>query len=263
MMDLRTLTEQLRSVSDAPEYEARVIMSKKLSDDKIDTILNRRYKGEPLSKILGEKGFYKYIFKTSSDVLDPRADSEILVESVLEFVPDTGNPIKILDVGTGSGCLLISTIMEYQNAVGVGLDKSEKALNIAKENADMIAKCKNISFVYQDIMTDIWTKSLGRFDIIVSNPPYIKTADIEGLDVAVKQYDPILALDGGADGLTAYRQLAKNLMPITHEKTKIFFEIGQGQEADVTDLMQQNGFSLLATRKDYGNIIRVLVFERG
>ncbi|MBO7258061.1 MAG: peptide chain release factor N(5)-glutamine methyltransferase [Alphaproteobacteria bacterium] len=263
MMDLRTLTEQVRSVSDAPEYEARVIRSKKLSDDKIDTILNRRYKGEPLSKILGEKGFYKYIFKTSSDVLDPRADSEILVESVLEFVPDTDKPIKILDIGTGSGCLLISTTMEYQNAVGVGIDKSEMALKIAQENAKAIVSDKNISFIHQDIICDNWTKDLGKFDIIISNPPYIKTADIEGLDVAVKQYDPRSALDGGVDGLMFYRQLAKTLMPITHEKTKIFFEIGQGQETDVINLMQQNGFSLLVTRKDYGNIIRVLVFERG
>ncbi len=263
MVDIRSLTERLRPVSDAPKYEARLIASKNLSDNEVDDILVRRRLGEPLSKILGEKGFYKYIFKTSADVLDPRADSETLVESVLEFVPDTDKPIKILDIGTGSGCLLISTTMEYQNAVGVGIDKSEMALKIAQENAKAVATDKNISFIHQDIICDNWTKDLGKFDIIISNPPYIKTADIEGLDVAVKQYDPRSALDGGVDGLMFYRQLAKTLIPITHEKTKIFFEIGQGQETDVINLMQQNGFSLLATRKDYGNIIRVLVFERG
>ncbi|MBR5129938.1 MAG: peptide chain release factor N(5)-glutamine methyltransferase [Alphaproteobacteria bacterium] len=263
MTNIRWLVDLLKDISDVPEYEAKIIAEKQLDNAEIEQILNRRRQGEPLSKILEEKGFYKYIFKTTSDVLDPRADSEILVESVSEFVPDTGGSIKILDIGTGSGCLLISTMMEYQNAVGVGIDKSEMALKIAQENAQAIAKDKNISFIYQDIICDNWAKGLGQFDIIISNPPYIKSIDIDGLDVAVKQYDPMLALDGGEDGLMFYRQLAETLMPITHEKTKIFFEIGQGQEADVTDLMQQNGFSLLATRKDYGNIIRVLVFERG
>ena len=263
MTNIHELANLLRDISDAPEYEARIIAEKQLNNAEIEQILNRRRQGEPLSKILEEKGFYKYMFKTTSDVLDPRADSEILVESVLEFVPNTGSSINILDIGTGSGCLLISTTMEYQNAVGVGIDKSKAALKIAQENAQDIAKEKNISFIHQDIIYDNWTKDLGKFDIIISNPPYIKTSDIEGLDVAVKQYDPMSALDGGADGLMFYRQLAKTLMPITHEKTKIFFEIGQGQETDVINLMQQNGFSLLATRKDYGNIIRVLVFERG
>ena len=263
MTNIRWLVDLLKDISDAPEYEAKIIAEKRLDNDEIEQILNRRRQGEPLSKILEERGFYKYIFKTTPDVLDPRADSEILVESVLEFVPNTGNPIKILDIGTGSGCLLISTTMEYQNAVGVGIDKSDAALKIAQENAQTVAKEKDISFIKQDVMLKYWTKDLGQFDIIISNPPYIKSADIDGLDVTVKQYDPMLALDGGADGLMFYRQLAETLMPITHEKTKIFFEIGQGQEADVTDLMQQNGFSLLATRKDYGNIIRVLVFERG
>ena len=263
MTNIHELANLLRDISDAPEYEARIIAEKQLNNAETEQILNRRRQGEPLSKILEEKGFYKYMFKTTSDVLDPRADSEILVESVLEFIPCTDEEIRILDIGTGSGCLLISTTMEYQNAVGVGIDKSEMALKIAQENAKAVATDKNISFIHQDIICDNWTKDLGKFDIIISNPPYIKTADIEGLDVAVKQYDPMSALDGGEDGLMFYRQLAKTLIPITHEKTKIFFEIGQGQETDVINLMQQNGFSLLATRKDYGNIIRVLVFERG
>ena len=263
MVDIRSLTEHLRLVSDAPEYEARIIVSKNLSDNEVDDILVRRRLGEPLSKILGEKGFYKYIFKTSADVLDPRADSETLVESVLKYVLDTGEKIRILDIGTGSGCLLVSTVMAYKNASGIGLDKSETALKIALENANQIAKNKNISFFKQDIMIDNWTKDLGGFDVIISNPPYIKTSDIDMLDIAVKQYDPILALDGGEDGLMAYRQLAKTLMPLVHEKTKIFFEIGQGQEMDVADLMIQNGFVLRAMEKDLGGIIRVLVFERG
>lgn len=263
MVDTRILTQRLKSISEVPEYEARVIASKNLSNDKIDEVLIRRQKGEPLSKILEEKGFYKYLFKTSVDVLDPRPDSETMIESVLKYVPDTGEKITMLDIGTGSGCLLISCIMEYQNAIGTGLDKSEKALEIAQKNADVIVKNKNIYFIHQDIMLDNWSNDLGVFDVIVSNPPYIKTADIEMLDVAVKEYDPMLALDGGEDGLTAYRQLAKTLKPLTHEKTKIFFEIGQGQENDVVDLMRQNGFKLLAMEKDLGGIIRILVFERG
>ena len=130
MTDIRWLVDLLKDISDVPEYEARIIAEKQLKQVEIEQILNRRRHGEPLSKILEEKGFYKYIFKTTSDVLDPRADSEILVESVLEFVPKTEEKTRILDIGTGSGCLLISCVMEYQNVIGIGIDKSKEALKI-------------------------------------------------------------------------------------------------------------------------------------
>lgn len=261
MNNLTDLVELLSDISDVPRYEARLIMEKNLSPAQIDEIINARQKGEPLSKILGEKGFYKYIFKTSKDVLDPRADSETLVESVLKYFTDKNESIKILDIGTGSGCLLISSIMEYSNAVGIGIDKSAKALKIAQENADKIASDKTLSFIQKDFMLSDWCNELPQFDIIISNPPYIKTSEINTLDVEVKQYDPVLALDGGYDGLNAYRQLAQTLMKICHANTKVFFEIGQGQENDVINLMHANGFSLLDMEKDLNGIIRVLIFQ--
>lgn len=261
MDKLACLVALLSDISDAPRYEARLIMEKNLSPEQIDKIISARQKGVPLSKILGEKGFYKHMFKTSKDVLDPRADSETLVESVLKYFPDRHDKFKILDIGTGSGCLLISLAMEYVNAEGIGMDKSDKALKIAQENAKNIGPDKSISFFQKDFMASDWCNDLPQFDIIISNPPYIKTSEINTLDIAVKKYDPMLALDGGYDGLDAYRQLAQTLMPICHPATKVFFEIGQGQENDIINLMRINGFSLLSMEKDLNGIIRVLIFQ--
>lgn len=262
MYNVRELTALLQNISDVPAYEARLICEKKLPAHIVNQILDRRRQGEPLSKILGEKGFYKYIFKTGADVLDPRPDSETLVEGVLDAFPDKKQPLKILDIGTGSGCLLISIVSEYTAMQGIGLDKSAAALKIASENARVLAPCKDISFVRRDFMQADWTQGLGEFDIIISNPPYIKSTDIDSLEPAVRLYDPLLALDGGADGLNAYRTLAADIHNLLKPGGLVFFEIGQGQEQDVMDIMHRQGFVLSKQMRDLGGIIRVLIFGR-
>lgn len=252
------IAAELQGFSDSPLAEARLFCEvKNPSEDEIKDFIMRRKAGEPTSKIIGEKGFWKGIFNTNIDVLDPRSDSETLIETVLNYIPDKMIPLRMLDVGTGSGCLLISLLEEYPNAIGIGLDKSNKALAVAQSNK----KNKTATFTQRDFMQPNWTEDLGQFDVIVSNPPYIKSAEIETLDVTVKKYDPILALDGGSDGLTAYRALALTLPALCHKGTHIFFEIGQGQETDVKELMEKSGFQFLSQHADLGGIIRILVFR--
>lgn len=257
MDKLHEIEAALKGISDNSAYEARLFCDSD-SDISVNEFVSRRQSGEPASKILGKRGFWKDEFHTSVDVLDPRSDSETLIETVLKYLPDTDAPLRILDIGTGSGCLLFSLLGEYKNATGMGVDKSQKALAVAHENKNnRQAELHQVDFMQPD-----WIQNFGQFDIIISNPPYIKSDDIESLDVSVKKYDPLLALDGGADGLNAYRALATSLASLCHPDSKIFFEIGQGQSVDVCNLMHQNGFEFLSEHKDLGDIVRVLVFKK-
>ena len=223
----------------------------------IEDFVERRKKGEPVSKIVGSKGFWTLDFYVTKDVLDPRADSETLIETVLKFFPDKEQSLDILDIGTGSGCLLVSLLYEYKNAKGTGIDISSKALEIAKKNAiGYPAK-----FLEKDFYSANFSEGLQTYDIIISNPPYIETKDIDLLDEAVRIYDPLWALDGGKDGLAAYRELSKKIKPLLKKAGFVFFEIGQGQGSAVIKLMNENGFSFVDSFVDLGKIERVLVFK--
>lgn len=244
------LAKKLMPFSDDPLLEARWILSEVQDEKEILKVLKRRRNGEPLSKILGHKGFWKGDFITSKDVLDPRSDSETLIESVLKTLPDKSIPYSFIDIGTGSGCLLISLLMEYPNAKGTGVDLSEKALKVARRNTRKnLVKAKFI----QKNMCDI----NDSYDFAVSNPPYIPTKDIEKLDKNVQLYDPMIALDGGTDGLDYYRILAQ-----IHSIPLLFLEIGKGQKTAICQIFKKSGWRLLSAHKDLGKIIRVLVFQK-
>ena len=221
------------------------------TEAELQLFVRRAQAGEPVAKIIGHKGFWKSDFIVSKDVLDPRPDSETLIEAVLESYTDKEAALHILDLGTGSGCLIISLLQEYPKATGVAVDISESALQIAKQNA----KDLPIKFLCADMCA--LPADLGKFDIVVSNPPYIARSEIEHLEVAVKNYDPLLALDGGPDGLDFYRQLSHLALA-----EKLFVEIGQGQEHAVTDIMQQSGWTHQKSWKDLGGIVRVLLFQK-
>ena len=245
--------KKLFSFSESASTEAKWILSENLSDSDIYKVIERRKTGEPLSKILGHLGFWRGDFIVDENVLDPRADSETLIQAVLEKFPDKNQPLRILDLGTGSGCLLISLLMEYPKATGVGVDISEKALLIAQKN--VIKNKVKAEFILAD-MEDL-PKDLGAFDVVISNPPYIPTKDIEGLDENVKKFDPLLALDGGEDGLYFYRIIAaKAPAPI------VFLEIGQGQGKDVQTIFEKQNWQFLGAKKDFGGITRVLIFKK-
>ena len=230
-------------------FDKKLLKEVAVSDEELNTFIQRRLTGEPVAKIIGKKGFWKDEFIVSKDVLDPRPDSETLIEAVLEKFPDKDAPLRILDLGTGSGCLLLSLLGEYNNAMGVGLDISEKALYIAKQNAHT----DRATFIQRDMRQDL--SDLGKFDIMISNPPYIPTAEIQMLERDVKDFDPILALDGGSDGLDFYRALAnQNLAPT------LFIEIGKDQEKQIIPIFEQQGWRFAQSWKDLGGITRILYF---
>lgn len=184
-----------------------------------------------------------------------------MIEAVLSAFPNRQEHLNILDIGTGSGCLLLTLLSQYPNAHGVGIDKSARALQIASQNAIRL-HIKNASFHELNFMQPDWTHSLGMFDVIVSNPPYIPSCEIQTLNQSVKGFDPLLALDGGTDGLDAYRALAGSVSSLLSATGKVFFEIGQGQEKAVQQIMEKSGFCLVQSHQDLGKITRILMFQR-
>ncbi|MBL4804252.1 MAG: peptide chain release factor N(5)-glutamine methyltransferase [Alphaproteobacteria bacterium] len=209
--------------------------------------------GKPLSKIYGEREFWGLSFTVTEHTLDPRPDTETLVEAVLKSV-DRDQPLSILDLGTGSGCILISLLSELPHAQGVGVDISESALATAQENAKRNHVAERCSFLLSD-----WDEKLTEsFDIVVSNPPYIASAVIPTLQDSVKKHDPILALDGGEDGLQAYKKIFSCLSRVLKPHGKAYFEIGYDQSETVTRLSRESRFSIVESHADFAGHTRVL-----
>ena len=217
---------------------------------KVIKAVERRCKGEPITKIFGSTNFYGLNFEVTKDVLSPRMDTEILVEQVIKNC----NPkTKVLDIGTGSGAIAI-TIAKLTNCKVVAVDISDKALEVAKRNA----KANNVSVIFKKSDLFLGLGKLAKFDIIVSNPPYIPTADISTLDEEVKNFDPVLALDGGESGLEFYKRIIDEAPKKMSKRGKIFFEVGINQAKDVKKLLQ-NSFEDIKIVKDFNKIERVVI----
>lgn len=225
--------------------------------ERLQWLLNRRFNREPMAHILGKREFYGLEFQVTKDVLDPRPDSETLIEAVLEHIQNPQHPYKLLDMGTGSGCLLLTLLYHLPLAKGIGVDIASKALSIARNNAKMLGLEPHSQFIQSD-----WFENInGRFDIIISNPPYIPKDDIAGLSPEVREYEPLRALTDGKDGLQVYELLAENLALFCSEGAMIALEIGQGQESEVIRLMESREFQLVESRRDLAGIIRCLLFK--
>ena len=219
-----------------------------------EAMLQRRLRREPVSKILGRREFWSLDFRTSPDVLDPRADSETLVSAVLAAIPDRNAALRIIDFGTGSGCLLLALLHELPGATGVGIDVSPPALAVARENAERLGLSSRCIF-----RLGSWGKGIdGAFDILISNPPYIESGVVAGLEPEVAHYDPLLALDGGADGLDAYRALIPGLARLAAKGGVAALEVGMGQDVAVSRLLAEAGFGEIAVMPDLGGIGRVV-----
>lgn len=220
----------------------------------------RRQAGEPVWRILGEREFWSLRFRLSPATLEPRPDSETIVEAALaELKGRRDEPLSLLDLGTGTGCLLIALLSELPRAKGLGIELSQEACDTAARNATLNAVADRARF-----QQGSWTEGLsGPFDLIVSNPPYIPSAEIAGLSIEVREHDPILALDGGADGLAPYRIFARTLPALLAPRGTIVFEIGAGQGPDVVALMRAGGLEFRGSRNDLGGHERALVFAFG
>ena len=222
-----------------------------------EAAITRRCAREPVSKILGYRDFWTHRFITSPDVLDPRPDTETLIETVLTGVPKD-EPVNIVDLGTGSGCILLTLLAELPNALGTGVDVSRAALSVAERNANAMNLSQRVKFIVSD-----WFKALdGTFDLVVSNPPYISTVEKPLLSPEVMNWDPEAALFAGMDGLQAYRKIADGLATVLKPDGTAFFEIGQGQADPVTELFSAAGFRRTSSRFDLGGIERCLVVQR-
>ena len=220
-------------------------------------LLARRVAHEPFAYLTGRVGFWTLDVEVSPATLIPRADSESLVEAALEACPDKGAALRVLDLGTGTGALLLAVLSELPAASGVGVDLKPEAAALAARNAARLALTDRARFLAGD-----WTAALaGRFDLVLCNPPYIESAAITGLMPEVARHEPASALDGGADGLDAYRRIIADLPQLLAPHGVAVLELGQGQQAAVEALAKAAGLTPEACRADLGGVPRALVLR--
>ena len=220
----------------------------------LEDYLTRREHREPVSHILGRKGFWKIMLNVTRDVLTPRPDTETVVEWVLRDFPEHA-PWSVLDLGVGSGAILLSILAERPAARGLGVDVSEEALAVARDNAANLGLAGRTALLRGD-----WTAGLGddSFDLVVSNPPYIASEVIETLEPEVRDHEPRLALEGGPDGLMHYRHLAPEILRVLKPGGRFAVEIGYDQKAAVEALFREAGAAEVQTLRDLGDRDRVV-----
>jgi release factor glutamine methyltransferase len=261
---------------DSPETDARALLCAALQltraqliaqSDRIlearevsaaSALAARRAKREPVARILGRKEFWSLPLEVTPDVLVPRPETETVVEAALDWVKGSGvraEKLRILDIGTGSGALVLALLQELPEAFGVATDISPAAITVARENAERHKLAARCIFVVCNIAEALG----GLFDLIVSNPPYIARGAIPGLDPEVREFDPKLALDGGTDGLDAYRAIAVAAPSLLRPGGRLILELGFGQERPVRALISAVGLSIEAVRADLAGIPRALV----
>ncbi|MEO0543560.1 MAG: peptide chain release factor N(5)-glutamine methyltransferase [Pseudomonadota bacterium] len=223
--------------------------------------LERRLKGEPVHRIIGQREFYGIPFSISADTLVPRPDTETLIDLVGPFVEKTAEQnghCRILDLGTGTGIIALTLLTLAQNATAIGVDISEGALNVARQNARVLG----LAGRFTALQSNWFEKVSGEFDLIISNPPYIPRHEIAGLDRDVKEYDPHLALDGGVDGLNAYAVIASRALSFLRPTGVIAVEVGHDQASEVRMIFQAAGFKNDQIAKDLAGRDRAISFQR-
>jgi release factor glutamine methyltransferase len=279
LRQLRRAAEALLSDAgcDTPSLDARLLIQHALDLDRADLLfmsdkrldpaqaatawelVERRAAHAPVSRIIGKRGFWTLDLGVNAATLDPRPDTETVVDAILEARPDRDAPLRILDLGTGSGAILLALLSEYPAATGVGVDLAAGAATQAAVNAEACELDGRASF-----MVGNWGDGLtaGAFDVIVSNPPYIPSAEIETLAPEVREHDPLQALDGGADGLDAYRLLADQAPELLADGGVVAFEVGCGQADQVAELLTLAGLNVTGVRVDLGGIARCVRAEK-
>jgi release factor glutamine methyltransferase len=224
----------------------------------VQGLVKRRLASEPLSRMLGRREFWGLEFALSADTLDPRPDTEALVEAVLRRVSKPDAPMRILDLGTGSGCLLLALLSELPRAVGVGVDIAAGAAATARMNAAALGLASRAWFCVSE-----WSSAImGRFAIVIANPPYIARPTLGGLPSAVRDYDPWRALDGGTDGLDSYRAIGRGLPRLLTPSGIFVIEVGTGQAEVVSGILKGLGLAIDGVEHDLAGIARCVVGRR-
>ncbi|MCR9212959.1 MAG: peptide chain release factor N(5)-glutamine methyltransferase [Proteobacteria bacterium] len=222
-------------------------------------LVRRRANREPMSHITGLREFWSLEFIVGPDVLDPRPDSETVVQAAVDVAKRQNKVTSVLDLGTGSGCLLLSILTEFPAAQGIGIDVSEGAVRIARENANRLGLSDRVK-----IKTGDWATGIsGEFDLVVSNPPYISEAEMTQLQPEVRLYEPHLALKAGMDGLNCYRTITADLDRLLKPGGYAIFEVGSGQSPAVSKLLEEAGLERVTVAKDLAGIERCVVAQKG
>ncbi len=226
----------------------------KLSIKKFKKLIDERSKRKPIAYLINKKSFWKSEFYVTNETLIPRPDTEIIIDNVLRLTKNKNN-LKILDIGIGSGCILLSILKEKKNFYGTGIDISKKCINISKLNAINL----NLANRLKLYKSDVDKFNLGKYDLIVSNPPYINNYKLKYLDKDVFDYEPKLALNGGLDGLSEIRKVIKKSSELIKKNGKFILEIGLDQKNKVFNLLKKEGFYINSTHKDLGKIDRCII----
>ena len=255
-----------------PYLDSEILMSKAINKDKKYILLNSKKEikkkdyyfflkliklrsfGKPIAYLIKKKNFWKFEFFVSKDTLIPRPDTEIIVENVLKLTKNKKN-MQILDIGVGSGCILLSILKERSTFLGTGIDISKKCLNISKINANSL----NVSSRLKLYKTNVDKFKLGKYDLIVSNPPYIKKHVLKYLDKDVIGFEPKIALNGGLDGLSEIRKVIKKSSELIKKGGKFILEIGYDQKNKVVKLLKKKGFYINSVKKDLGSNDRCII----
>ncbi|HSZ50887.1 MAG TPA: peptide chain release factor N(5)-glutamine methyltransferase [Caulobacteraceae bacterium] len=253
-IDARLLLE---TAADATRTDILTDPYRQLTDEQsaqLAALVDRRARREPISHILGSKGFWKILLRVTPDVLTPRPETETLLDVLLPEIP-VAQSLRVLDLGVGSGAILLAILAERPGAVGLGVDVSEEALAVARENAANLGLASRTALMRGDWAFGLESES---FDVVASNPPYIRSDEIAGLEPEVRNHEPRMALDGGADGLDAYRALAPQILRVLRPGGLFAVEIGVGQASEVSALFTAAGASSVSVRKDLGDRERVV-----
>ena len=227
---------------------------KKKTLENFDDLISQRSKGKPIAYLTKKKGFWKDIFEITSDVLIPRPDTEIIIEEVLKITKNKRN-LKVLDIGVGSGCILLSLLREKKNFTGVGIDISKKCIDLCRKNSLKLGLNKKVKL----FNSDVDNFNYGKYDLIVSNPPYIKSCDLKYLDRDVVDFEPITALDGGTNGLSNILKVINKSSELIKINGKLILEIGFGQKNDVKRILVNRGFYINKIVKDFSNNDRCII----
>jgi len=229
-----------------------VLNSKQLND--FNSFINRRKNGEPIAYLINKKEFWKDEFYINKDVLIPRPDTELIIEQVLKIYPKQSQ-LQVLDIGTGSGCILLSIIKERSNFYGTGIDVSKKSIKVSKINAKQLNLTNRVKFIHSSVDNF----NIGKYDLIVSNPPYIESFSLKYLEKNVVNFEPKLALSGGLDGFSKIRMVISKASTLIKKNGKFILEIGCNQKDKVKKILKEEGFYINKSIKDYGNNDRCII----
>ena len=230
---------------------------KKKTLENFDDLISQRAKGKPIAYLTKKKSFWKDIFEITSDVLIPRPDTEIIIEEILKLTKNKRN-LKILDIGVGSGCVLLSLLREKKNFTGVGIDISKKCIDLSRKNSLKLGLHKKVKL----FNSDVDNFNYGKYDLVVSNPPYIKSCDLKYLERDIIDFEPITALDGGPDGLSKILKVIKKSSELIKINGKLILEIGFDQKNYVKKILVNNGFYINKIVKDFSNNDRCIISSK-